>query len=115
MKGVSLMAIALVKVTDLAEIEQEFLRRANKTVWCCVATVDAKGRPRSRIMHPIWEGFTGWAMTRRATPKSKHLDKTPYVSVAYIADVAKAVYIDCKAEWVNDLAERQRVWDLTAK
>src|SRR5215217_5316500 len=66
-------------------------------------------------MHPVWEGFTGWAMTRRATPKAKHLDKTPYVSVAYIADLAKAVYVDCKAEWVNDLAERQRVWDLTAQ
>jgi general stress protein 26 len=109
------MPIALVKVTSLSEIEWEFLGRASKTVWCNVATVDSQGRPRSRIMHPIWEGFTGWAMTRRGTPKSKHLDKNPYVSVAYIADVAKATYLDCKVEWVLDLAEKQRVWELTAR
>src|SRR5262245_44364143 len=89
------MPISVVKVASLTEIEQDCIQRATKMVWCNVSTVDLVGRPRSRIMHPVWEGFTGWAMTRRHTPKSKHLDKTPYVSVAYVSDVANPMYLDC--------------------
>ncbi len=109
------MAINVIKISTLSEIEQEFTERTRKVIWCNVATVDSQGRPRSRIMHPLWEGFTGWAMTRAHTPKSKHLDKTPYVSVAYISDLAKAVYVDCKVEWIDSLTEKQRVWDFTAQ
>ena len=34
--------------------------------------------------------------------KSRHLAGNPFVSLAYIADVAKPAYADCRAEWVND-------------
>ena len=36
----------------------------------------------------------------------------PYVSLAYITDMFKPVYAECRAEWVDDLAEKQRIWDL---
>jgi general stress protein 26 len=100
------------QVTNFSEIEAEFIERVHKMVWCSVATVDSKGRPRSRILHPIWEGSTGWIGTHRSSHKSKHLEKNPYVSLAYITEIMKPVYVDCRVEWINDLAEKQRIWDL---
>ena len=44
------------EVTNFAEIEAEFIERVHTMVWCSAATVDRQGRPRSRILHPIWEG-----------------------------------------------------------
>lgn len=100
------------KVTHFAEIETEFIERVHRMVWCSVATIDQQQRPRSRILHPIWEGATAWIGTHRDSHKSRHLAHNPYVSLAYIADVSKPVYADCQAEWVDDLAEKQRIWDL---
>ncbi len=100
------------KAASFSEIESEFIARVHKVVWCNVATVDAQQRPRSRILHPIWEGSTGWITTRRHSPKAKHLAAHPHISLAYIADVAKPVYADCTAVWVDDLSAKQHVWDL---
>ena len=40
---------------------------AHRIVWCTVATTGADGRPRTRVLHPIWEwdgtGLTGWIAT----------------------------------------------------
>src|SRR5262249_54575672 len=69
-------------------------------------------RPRSRILHPIWTGPVGWVLTRRHSFKTEHLARNPYVSLAYIADVAKPVYVDCRAAWVDDLATKARIWEL---
>ena len=32
-----------------------FVEMAHRIVWATVATVDERGRPRSRVLHPIWE------------------------------------------------------------
>ena len=100
------------EVASFEEIADEFVARAHRMVWCSVATIDQHNRPRSRILHPIWEGHTGWIATRPTSPKVAHLRHNPFVSLAYIADVAKPLYVDCRAAWVDDLAEKQRVWDL---
>jgi len=100
------------KLTSFAEIETEFIQRAHAMVWCSMATVDTRNRLRSRILHPIWEGAVGWASSRPHSLKAKHLAHNPYVSLAYIADIAKPVYADCKAEWVEGAAARQHVWEL---
>ncbi len=105
----------MVEVAAFAEIEEEFIQRVHSLVWCNVATVDTQGRPRSRIWHPFWEGGAtphGWVITRRQTLKTRHLEHNPNVSVAYVMDITKPVYADCVAEWIEDLAEKQRVWDL---
>lgn len=103
---------------SFAEVEQEFMDRIKSTVWCTFATTDRKGRPRSRILHPIWErtgnadGPTGWILTGRNTLKSKHIAGNPYVSLTYWDPNHKQVYVDCSAEWVDEAGEKQRVWDL---
>jgi general stress protein 26 len=100
------------RVTSFVEIETEFIARVHTMVWCSVATVDEQQRPRSRILHPIWEGATGWVATHRNSYKSRHLARNPYVSLAYITDIMKPVYADCRTEWVDDLGVKQRIWDL---
>jgi hypothetical protein len=103
-------------VTDFAAIEPEFIARVHQRVWCNASTVDSRHRPRSRVLHPLWEGSTGWVMTGRQTLKTRHLARHPYMSLAYIdlADPFKPVYAECRAEWVDDLAQKQRIRDLFA-
>ena len=49
-------------------VDDAFVAIAHRIVWCTVATVDRRGRPRSRILHPYWErtedGLAGWITTR---------------------------------------------------
>jgi uncharacterized pyridoxamine 5'-phosphate oxidase family protein len=99
-------------VANFSEIEDEFIRRVHSMVWCSVATVDGRQRPRSRLLHTIWEGMTGWICTHRNSFKSRHLAQNPYVSLAYITDIHKPVYVDCKAAWMDNLDQKRRVWNL---
>ncbi len=100
------------EVSSFADIEKTFLERVQRVAWCNVASVDSHNRPRSRILHPIWQGSTGWITTRRNSFKAKHFAQNPFVSLAYIADVTIPVYADCKVAWVDDLEQKQLVWDL---
>ena len=106
-------------VTSFAEIEDEFRARTSRIVWCSVATVDRQGRPRTRVLHPIWEGSTGYIATGRTSHKAKHLTENPRVSLMYwdpdlehgLAN-AQLVYVDAGTEWLDDPADRRRIWDL---
>jgi general stress protein 26 len=102
----------VMRVASFAEIEFQFLARVNRMVWCTLATVDALGRPGSRVVHTIWDGQTGWAMTRSGTPKLNSLTANPHVSLAYTSELMYPVYVDCVARWEDDPASRRYVWDL---
>lgn len=99
-------------VASFSEIEDEFMARVRRIVWCTVATVDRQGRPRSRILHPIWEGSTGYIATGRETLKTKHIARNPYVSLSYWDQQHQQVYADCRAEWDDRPEEKRRIWDL---
>ncbi len=99
-------------IASFAEIEEEFNARVSLIVWCTVATVDRQGRPRSRMLHPIWEGSTGWIATGRHSLKEKHLAANPYLSVSYWDQEHQQVYVDAKAEWQDDQVEKLRIWNL---
>jgi hypothetical protein len=100
------------EVGSFAEIEDEFLKRVARIVWCTAATVDRKGRPRTRILHPIWEGSTGWIATGRHSLKEKHLAGNPYMSLTYWDPQHQQLYIECRAEWDDDSAQKKRIWEL---
>jgi general stress protein 26 len=102
----------MMEIQHFEEIQNEFMTRVRKSVYCNVATVDTKGRPRSRIMHLIWDGPIGWVITWPETHKAKHLANNPHVSIAYIGEPLKPVYVECTAAWVTDREEKQRVWEL---
>jgi hypothetical protein len=97
-------------------VQKEFIERAHRIVWCGVATVGPDNRPRSRILHPIWEldgdELTGWIVTRKTPVKARHLANSPYLSCTYWEPGHEVAIADCEAEWVADVATRQRVWEL---
>jgi general stress protein 26 len=101
---------------DFAEIEAEFNRRIARTVWCTVATVDRAGNPRTRILHPIWEVVegkpVGYIATGRHSLKEKHVARNPYVSLSYWDPKQEQVYVEARADWADDPAEKQRIWEL---
>lgn len=99
-------------VSSFAEIADEFNRRVRRIVWCTVSTIDRKGRPRSRILHPIWEGTTGYIATGRHSFKEKHLAANPFVSLSYWDPQQEQVYADCRSEWEDNPAEKRRIWEL---
>ena len=99
-------------VESFDAIAEEFVRRAHSVVWCNVATVDTRGRPRSRILHPLWEGRTGWIATRPNTLKARHLAANASVSLAYVGDPVYPVYVDGVAAWENDIEQKRRIWAL---
>ncbi|MEM1436868.1 MAG: pyridoxamine 5'-phosphate oxidase family protein, partial [Pseudomonadota bacterium] len=102
-------------MTPLAEIAPKFIAMAHEIVWCTVATVDAKGRPRSRVLHPIWEiidgELVGWIATARTPIKDAHLTASAYLSCNYWTPNQDTCVAECAAEWVEDAASKHRIWD----
>ncbi|GAA4547108.1 pyridoxamine 5'-phosphate oxidase family protein [Amycolatopsis samaneae] len=104
--------------TAPAELLDEFVRIAHRIVWCALTTVDRRGRPRSRVVHPIWErtgdGVTGWVFTRPTPLKLAHLARTPFVSCTYWDPAHEVAVAECAAELLDDEPAREHVWELFA-
>lgn len=102
-------------MTTLAEIAPKFVTMAHEIVWCSAATVDPSGRPRSRILHPLWEwdgtALTGWIATGPTPAKRAHLEAHPYLSCNYWAPTHDTCVAEVEAHWHFDLATRRRIWD----
>ena len=102
-------------MTPLEQIAPAFVEMAHSIVWASVATVDANGRPRTRILHPIWEWdgtqLQGWIATAPQSPKARDLAGTPYVSLTYWDPTHDTCTADGTATWRDDLADRQALWD----
>ena len=94
------------------DIAKTFDERVRRIVWCTVTTVDTRGRPFSRILHPIWEGATGWIATGRQTLKAKHLAGNPLVAVSYWDPQHDTVIAQCRTAWRDDAPTKRRIWDL---
>lgn len=89
---------------------------AHRIVWCSAASVDAQGRPRARILHPLWlwdgKRLSGWIATGPTATKRAHLEASPYLSLNYWAPSHDTCVAECRAEWAFDDATRTRVWNL---
>jgi hypothetical protein len=99
-------------ISAFAAVADEFRARVERTVWATMATADARGRPRARIVHPIWEGPVGWLLTGRHSPKGRHLDRTPFASLTYWDQANEQVHVECATRWEDRPEERRRVWDV---
>lgn len=105
-------------MTELSAIAPAFIEMAHAIVWASVATVDSYNRPRSRVLHPIWEWdgetLAGYVATGPTATKRAHLAHSPYVSVNYWSPSQDTCVAECRAEWILDDAGRQMVWDKLA-
>ena len=92
-----------------------FVAVAHRIVWATVATVDTAGRPRSRILHPLWEWdgeqLVGWIATGPTPTKVAHLRSTPFASVNYWDSRHDVATAECRAELLYDEPTRTRIWN----
>lgn len=99
---------------ELETVAPAFVEMAHRIVWCAAASVDPKGRPRSRILHPIWEygdgALVGWIATGPTATKRAHLAASPFLSLNYWHPCQDTCVAECRASWRDDEATRQRVW-----
>lgn len=104
------------KTKNYTDIAQAFIEAAHRQIWCSVATLDTQNRVRTRVLHPIWEDGadfpTGWIATGRNSLKAKHLAHNPTLSLCYMVDPIKPLYVDCRGEWVDEMEEKRRLWNL---
>lgn len=105
-------------MNELNKVAPAFVEMAHSIVWCSVATVDTKKRPRSRILHPIWQWdgtkLTGWIATGPTPIKQAHLKASPYVSLNYWTPSHDTCVAECKATWAFDDETCTMVWNLFA-
>ena len=105
-------------MNSLAETAPAFVEMAHRIVWCSVATVDRQGRPRSRVLHPIWQwdgrDLVGWIATGPSPVKQAHLAANANVSCNYWSPDHDTCVAECRAEWAFDDETRGMVWDLFA-
>ena len=101
---------------DFSQLQDDFLRFTAKIVLCTVTTVSPEGRPRSRMLHPVFtvraRSPVGWVCTSRTPVKARHLRLNPYVAVSYWSPDNDTVYAECRATWVDSEGEKDDVWDL---
>jgi hypothetical protein len=98
---------------------EDALAVTRRVVWCAMTTVDRRGRPRNRVVHPVWEvvdgpegvGLRGWVTSRRSPVKAAHLAANHHVGCAYVGADHDVAYLDCTARWA-DADERRHAWDL---
>jgi Pyridoxamine 5'-phosphate oxidase len=81
-------------VAGLDEVAPAFVEMANRVVYCTLATVDRRGRPRTRMVHTLWEwdgtSLVGWVGSLVTPMKRAHLESTPFVSCSYCSDNARS-------------------------
>jgi hypothetical protein len=103
-------------MTSLEQIAPAFVGMAHSIVWSSVATVDAKGRPRTRIMHPIWQwdgaALVRWIATEPTPLKRAHLTAHPDISISYWTTNHDTCSAECRADWVFDDEGRTAVWSM---
>ena len=99
----------------LQAVAPAFVEMAHRIVWVSVATVDPQGRPRSRVLHPVWEwdgtSLVGWIATAPTPRKVADLGASPHVSLTYWAPSQDTCSADCRAELLTDLPTREAVWE----
>ncbi len=103
-------------MTEIGKVAPAFITMAHRIVWCTAATVGPDNRPRSRILHPIWEwdGETlkGWIATGPTPLKLRHLEHSPYISLNYWAPDQDTCVAECHAQWHRDDETCTRIWNL---
>src|SRR5262249_34175164 len=103
-------------MSELSTVAPAFVEMAHQIVWASAATVDGRGRPRTRILHPywLWDGsaLVGWIATGPTPVKRAHLDRSPHLSVNYWAPTHDTCTAECETTWAFDDETRDRVWQM---
>ncbi|MFI0357283.1 pyridoxamine 5'-phosphate oxidase family protein [Actinomadura sp. 9N407] len=107
------------KVQDFTEIRAAFESYVGSINYATMTTVDPKGRPRARVLIPVWEiedgRPLGWLATYKTPVKAAHLAANPHTTFSYWNPRQNAVSVDTVAEWTDEPDIKRHVWDLYVK
>jgi hypothetical protein len=103
-------------VNSLNVVAPAFIEMAHRTIYATLATIDRRGRLRSRIVHPYWtwdgRSMIGWVATSPTPVKRDNLKHNPHVSVTYWSPSHDTCTAECRCAWVSDNRTRMEVWNL---
>ncbi|GAA2107918.1 pyridoxamine 5'-phosphate oxidase family protein [Actinomadura alba] len=103
------------KVRSFSEIQDAFFAYISDIGYATMITVDKKGRPRARVLLPIWEMTgdrpVGWLAAYKTPVKVAHLANNPHTTFSYWNPRQNAVFIDGVATWVDDPEVKRTVWE----
>jgi hypothetical protein len=92
-----------------------FIETAQRVVYCSLATVDRRGRPRSRLVHAVWERdgdrVVGWVGSRPTPMRRAHLARNRFVSCFYWDPAHDVATAECEATWIDDDDGRRDAWE----
>jgi hypothetical protein len=101
-------------VESLATVAPVFVEMAHRIVWATAATVNGAGEPATRILHPIWEWdgetLSGRIASSPLSPKAKHLERIPAMSITYWHPDHDTCTVRCRATWDLSEAGRRDLW-----
>ena len=102
--------------TELASVAPAFVEMAHRIVWCTVGHRQPRwgGRRRAsstRSGSGTATRITGWILTSPNSPKARHLDANPRVSLTYWTANHDTCSADCDTAWELSPEERQAGWD----
>jgi hypothetical protein len=102
-------------MAELVNVAAAFVEMAHRIVWATAATVASDNRPRTRVLHPLWEwdgsSLTGWIATGPTPIKQADLAHSPFMSLNYWAPNHDTCRADCETEWYFDDATREGIWN----
>lgn len=100
---------------DLATVALEFVAIAHRIVFATLATSGPGGRPRTRVVQPLWhwdgESLTGWVTANTPSPKVADVTRTPWASVTYWEPGHDTCTADVAVDVITDQDELAAVWD----
>lgn len=104
---------------SFSDVESEFFQYISDITYATMITVDKKGRPRARVLLPIWEVIdgrpVGWLAAYKTPVKSAHLANNPHTTYSYWNPRQNAVFIDSVSRWVEDEPTKRHAWELYRK
>lgn len=99
----------------LNRVAGPFVDIAHRIVWCVAATTDTQKRPTTRVLHPLWEwngsDLVGWIATSPLSPKARHLNQVPKLSVTYWDATQDTCTAECDIRWDDTPELRLAAWD----
>lgn len=101
---------------DFDTVAAAFTQMANRIIYCTLTTVDRRDRPRSRMVHTMWDWdgvtLTGWVGSLITPLKQAHLANNPYVSCTFWQgpEAYDTCTAECRAELLVDEASKRDGW-----
>ncbi|WP_166350891.1 pyridoxamine 5'-phosphate oxidase family protein [Phytoactinopolyspora limicola] len=104
------------QVDSFSKIRADFEHIVGDVVYATMTTVDPEGRPRARVLLPIWQvvdgQLVGWLATYRTPVKVAHLASNPHATLSYWSPAQNTAAVDTVASWISNQDVKDTVWKL---